>query len=325
MTHRVLACAIALATLFGLYGSPAARAQLGEQPVRIVFPFAAGGSGDALARVLAEALRAGLDRTVIVENRTGAAGRIGVQAVKNAAPDGTTLLLTPIAPMSVYQHVYPSLGYDPIADFAPVTQIATFDFGLAVGPNVPAKSLKELVAWVKADPGRANFGTPGAGTLPHFFGVLFGRAAGLDLVHVNYRGSAAALTDLIGGQIPILVTTTTDLMENHKAGNIRVLATSDTQRSQFLPDLPTFKEAGYDIEGTGWYGMFLPAGTPADIVERYNKILVAAVKSPEISKRLIGFGLQPTGTSIADFTALQKADSARWAPAVKASGFKPGQ
>jgi tripartite-type tricarboxylate transporter receptor subunit TctC len=321
--RRLLACALAAVAL--AFPAGLARAQLGEQPIRIVFPFAAGGSGDALARVLADAMRAELNRAVIVENRTGAAGRIGVQAVKAAAPDGLTLLLTPIAPVAVYQHVYPALEYDPIADFQPVTQVATFEFGLAVGPQVPAKSLNELVEWLKANPAQRSYATPGAGTLPHFFGVLFARAAGLELQHINYRGSAAALTDLIGGQVPVLVTTATDLIETHKAGRIRVLATSDKARSPFLPDLPTFREAGYDIEGTGWYGVFAPARTPPDIVERYNKVLVAAVRSPQIRDRLIGFGLAPTGTSVADFAAIQRADSARWAPAVKASGFTPQQ
>jgi tripartite-type tricarboxylate transporter receptor subunit TctC len=145
------------------------------------------------------------------------------------------------------------------------------------------------------------------------------------LQHVNYRGSAAALTDLVGGQVPVLVTTTTDLLEMHKAGRIRVLATSDKRRSPFLPDRPTFREAGYDIEGTGWYGVFAPARTPPEIVERYSKVLAAAVQSPPVRDRLIGFGLTPTGTSVADFAAIQRADSARWAPAVKASGFTPAQ
>lgn len=321
MQRRRFLAGLAAAGLIG--AAPAARAQLGEQPIRIVFPFAAGGSGDALARLLAEAMRVALDRPVIVENRTGAAGRIGVQAVKAAAPDGLTLLLTPIAPMAVYQHVYPSLGYDPIADFQPVTQVGTFDFALAVGPQVPAHTLAELVAWVKADSARAAFGSPGAGTLPHFFGVLFGRAAGLKLVHVNYRGSAAALTDLLGGQLPMLVTTTTDLLENHRAGRVRILATSDRQRSPFVPDLPTFREAGFDIEGTGWYGVFLPAGTPADIVARYNRILVDAVRSPELAAKLRAAGLLPTGTTVEEFAAIQRRGSELWAPAVKASGFKP--
>jgi tripartite-type tricarboxylate transporter receptor subunit TctC len=145
------------------------------------------------------------------------------------------------------------------------------------------------------------------------------------LRHVGYRGSAAALTDLVGGQIPIVVTTTSDLLEQHKAGRIRVLATSDRQRSPFLPDLPTFKEAGYDIEGTGWYGIFVPAKTPSDIIERLNKAIVAAVQTTAVKERLLAFGLVPTGTSAAELGRIQKADSELWAPAVKASGFTPEQ
>ena len=252
----------------------AAHAQLGGEPLRIVFPFAAGGSGDALARLIAEHMRASLNRPVIVENRTGAQGRLGVQAVKAASPDGNTLLLTPVAPMSIYSHVYKALAYDPVADFAPVSQVATFDFAVAVGPQVPAKTLKELVDWVKANPEQGSYGTPAAGSLPHFFAVSFGKAAGLDLRHVGYRGSAAALTDLVAGQIPIVSTTTSDVLEHHKAGRIRVLATSAGERSPFLPDVPTFKEAGFGIEGSGWYGMFAPAGTPQDALARLGAAVV---------------------------------------------------
>jgi tripartite-type tricarboxylate transporter receptor subunit TctC len=313
-----------LAVLAAFFASPA-RAQLGSEPVRIIFPFTAGGSGDALARLTAEHLRTALGQPVIVDNRAGAQGRIGVQAVKAAAPDGKTLLLTPVAPMSVYQHVYKSLAYDPIADFEPISQVATFDFGLAVGPQVPAKTLKELVDWVKANPDKGSYGTPAAGTLPHFFAVSFARAAGLDLRHVGYRGSAAALTDLIGAQIPIVVTTTSDLLEQHKGGRIRVLATSDRQRSPFLPDVPTFKQAGYDIEGSGWYGVFAPAKTPPDMVARLNGAIVEAIKTPLVQERLLAFGLQPTGTSATELAKIQKVDSELWAPAVKASGFTPEQ
>jgi tripartite-type tricarboxylate transporter receptor subunit TctC len=318
-----LAPALLLA-LAGVHSVPAS-AQLGGEPTRIIFPFAAGGSGDALARLMAEHLRVALDQPVIVENRVGAQGRIGVQAVKAAAADGKTLLLIPVAPMSVYQHVYKTLAYDPIGDFQPVAQVATFDFGLAVGPQVPAKTLKELVDWVKANPTQGSYGTPAAGTLPHFFAVSFARTAGLDLRHVGYRGSAGALTDLVAGQVPIVVTTTSDLLEQHKGQRIRVLATSDTQRSPFLPDVPTFREAGYDIQGRGWYGVFVPAKTPSDAVERLNKAIVAAVQTPAVKERLLAFGLLPTGTSAAELGRIQKADSELWAPAVKASGFTPEQ
>jgi len=290
---------------------------------RIIFPFAAGGAGDALARLLAEHMRTALNQPVIVENRTGAQGRLGVAAVKGAEPDGKTVLLTPVAPMSVYQHVYSPLQYDPIADFAPISQVATFDFAIAVGPQVPAKSLKELVAWVKDNPDKGNYGTPAAGTLPHFFAVSFAKTAGLDLRHVGYRGSAAALTDLVGGQISIVVTTTSDVLEQHKAGRIKVLATSEKARSPFLPDVPTFKETGYDIVGSGWYGVFAPAKTPPEVVARLNAAMVAAVQQPQVKERLLAFGLVPTGTSAAELGRIQKADSDFWAPAVKASGFTP--
>lgn len=318
---RALLLATALLAVFAL----PARPQVGAEPMRIVFPFAAGGSGDALARLLAEQLRVALNYPVIVENRTGAQGRLGVQAVKAAAPDGKTLLITPVAPMSVYQHVYKSLAYDPIADFQPISQLASFDFALAVGPQVPVKSLKELVDWVKANPAQGNYGIPAAGSLPHFFGVLFAKTAGLDLRHVGYRGSAAALVDLVAGQLPMVVTTTADLLEQHKAARIRILATSDQQRSQFLPDIPTFKEAGYDIAGTGWYGVFAPAGTPPETVEKLSTTLAAGIRSAQLQERLLALGMQPTGSTAAELGRIQRQDSELWAPAVKASGFTPEQ
>jgi tripartite-type tricarboxylate transporter receptor subunit TctC len=317
MQRRCLAGVLVVAAM--LAWLPLAPAQ--DRPVRIIFPFAAGGSGDALARLIAERMRVRLERPVIVENRTGGAGRIGVVAVKNSPPDGTTLLLTPIAPVAVYQHSYKALDYDPIKDLQPVTQVGTFDFGVAVGAKVPAQSLAELVAWAKANAAQANYGVPAAGTLPHFLGAMFSRAAGLDLRPVPYRGSAAALGDLVGGQIPIVFTTVSDLAEMHKDGRIRVLATSGKERSPFLSGVPTFREAGYDLAAAGWYGIFTPANTPADVVERFNKAIVAAAQSPDVKERLLALGLQPTGTTAADFARIQKTDSEFWALAVKASGF----
>lgn len=298
---------------------------LGEQPIRIIYPFPAGGAGDSIIRLLAERIQSDLNRTVLVDNRSGGAGRIGVQAVKNAAPDGSALLFTVIAPMSIYQIVYPNLGYDPVADFAPITQVGTYEFVAAVVPKAPVSSLKDFVAWAKANPADANYAVPAAGTLPHFLGAMFGRVAGIDFRAVAYRGGAPAVTDLIGGQIPVLFIGTTDVLEAHKAGRIRILATSDRQRSPFLPDVPTFEEAGYNLHGNGWYGLYAPAKTPLDFIERIHKIVVAAIKSPEFGERLRGLGLVPTGTSAAELGAIQKADTELWAPAVKASGFTPDQ
>jgi tripartite-type tricarboxylate transporter receptor subunit TctC len=322
--RRHFLLSLAAAALFAAIAAPA-WAQL-EQPIKIVFPYSAGGVGDALARLLGQNLSAGLNGTsVVVENVTGAAGRAGIRATINAKPDGKTILLSPIAAVAVHNHVYKNLGYDPLTDLSPISQVAEFEFGIAVGTNVPAKNLTELVKWAKANPDKASYGSPGAGALPHFFGVLFGKAAGIDLVHIGYKGSAIALTDLIGGQIPIVVTTTSDLLAHHKAGKIRILATSDSKRSPLVPEVPTFKESGYDIVGTSWYGVFAPANTPADIREKYSKILAAAVKRPEIKKTFLTMGLYATGTTPEELGKIQKRDSAHWAPAVKASGFSPNQ
>ena len=321
LSRRAAVLAIAAVLAATLPG--AAHAQIGEQPIRIIFPFTAGGTGDALARMIAEKMRVELNRPVIVENRTGAGGRIGVQAVKNAAPDGSTLLMVPIAPVAVYQLVYKNLEYDPFTDLAPIAQLGTFDFGIAVGPKVPAKSVPELVAWAKANPNEANYGTPAAGTLPHFLAALFGQRAGIDFRHVTYKGSAGALTDLIGGQIAVVVTTTADLLENHKGGKLRVLATSDAQRSKFLPDIPTFREVGYDLHASGWYAMYAPARTPPDVIARLNAAIVKAIQAPDVRERMLQFAIEPTGTSAAELGAIMKRDAAFWEPAVKASGFTP--
>lgn len=312
--------AIAAVTLFGGFAG-LAHAQLVEPPIRIIFPFAAGGTGDATARLIAEKMRVALNRPVIVENRSGASGRIGVQAVKASPADGFTLLITPIAPVAVYQHVYKNLGYDPLTDLDAVAEVSTFDFGIAVGTKVPMQSLRDLIAWAKANPTEANYATPGAGTLPHFLGVLFGQRAGIDLRHVAYRGSAPALTDLIGGQIPMIVTTVSDLTEMHKDGRVRVLAVSGAKRSPFMPEVPTLAELGYDLRASGWYGMFAPAKTAPDVIEKLNRAIVDAVKSPDVAEKMLLMGLQPTGTTAAEMSTIQKQDSAFWAPAVKASGF----
>jgi tripartite-type tricarboxylate transporter receptor subunit TctC len=317
-TRRRRLAAIALL----LCAAPLA-AQPGGQPIRIIFPYAAGGSGDTLARLIADKMQDGLRRPVIVEDRTGAAGRIGVMDVKNGTPDGTTLLLTPIATMSIYPNVYSNLDYDPVKDFAAITQLGTFDLGIAVGPQIEAKTLQELIAWAKANPKEANFAMPGAGSLPHFLGILLGRKAGIDLRAVPYRGSAAGLADVVAAHIAMIVTTTSDLVQMHKAGRIRVLATSGKERSPFLPDVPTFREAGYDLVAAGWYGMLAPAKTPPDVIAKFNTLIVEAVHSPDIKEKMMTFGLVPTGTSAAEFASIVKADKEFWGPPIKASGFTP--
>lgn len=313
---------IALAATVGVLTLASAHAQAAEQPIRIVIPYPPGGAGDATARMLAESMRTSLKRPVIVDNRPGAAGRLGVRAVKEAPPDGSVLLFTPIAPMAVFPHVYDKLGYDPVADFAPVSQVTTFDLAVAVGASVPSKSLKELVAWLKENPAQASYGTPAAGSLPHFFAVSFARTANLDLRHVAYKGNAQAITDLIGGHLPIFLTSTQDFVEPHKAARIRVLATSGAQRSTSLPEVPTFAEAGYPIHGEGWHGIYAPATTPPEVVARLNAAIVSAMRTPEVRDRVMALHLVPTGTSGPELARIQKADSELWGPIIKASGFK---
>ena len=317
----VPAIALALGLMANAPGP--ALAQFGSKPAKIIFPFAAGGSGDAIARLVGEKLQQATGQPVLVENRTGASGRIGVVAVKQSEPDGTTILMSPFTLMLIYPHIYPSLSYDPAADFAPVSQVASFEFALAVAKDVPVKNVAEFTAWVKANPKRASFGTPGPGTLPHFLGDAFSRAGGLGLVHVAYRGASAALNDLVAGQLSIGVLPTADVLEQHKAGNIRVLATFDEKRSPYLPELPTIRESGTPLHGNGWFAFYVPAKTPPAIVERISQLTSAALHSPDVKERILATGSIPTGTTPAELAELQKIDGGIWAPIVKASGFKP--
>ncbi|HWM46215.1 MAG TPA: Bug family tripartite tricarboxylate transporter substrate binding protein [Xanthobacteraceae bacterium] len=312
-----------------LIGATAAAALLGSanlacaqsNTIRIIFPYAAGGTGDATVRLLADKMSTALNQPVVVENRTGGAGRIGVSAVKNAEPDGLTLLFTPFAAVTIYPFVYRTLDYDPFKDLRPLSQINTFDFGIAVNNDVPAKNPKELVAWLKANPRKAQFGSPGAGALPHFFGLMFGKAAGIEMTHIAYKGGTPAIADLLGGQIPIVSSTASEFIQLHQEKKLRVIGTSDVERSIGLQDVPTFKESGIDIVGTSWYAMFAPAKTPDATIARLNKVIVEAVKSPDFRKRQLEWGLNPTGTSPEELGRIQKADAERWAPVVKASGF----
>ena len=304
-----------------------AQAQTAQQPIRIVFPSPAGGAGDALVRMLAVSMQGSLGRPVIVENKAGAGGRIGVQMVKDAPADGSVLLVTHVAPMVVNREGQWAAegGYDPVADFEPISQIATFDLGVAVGPGVPAKSLQELLEWLKSNPAQATYGSPAAGSLPHFFAVQLGRMTGIDLRHVAYKGSPPAITDLMGGHLPTYFGPTQELVEAHKAGNIKILATSGVARSPALTDVPTFREAGYAIEAEVWFGVYGPGRTPADVIARLNKAIVAAIQTSEIKTRMLALGLRPTGSSSTELAKIQHADFERWGPVVKASGFKPSQ
>lgn len=319
---RSILQSLAAAAALAICNAPApAIAQNAAATIRIVYPNAAGSSGDALTRLIADQMRSEFGQTAIVENRAGGAGRLGLYAVKPAKADGTTLLLTQMAPMTLFPHVHKTLDYDPIEDFTPIAQVATFDFGIAVNRDIPVKTPQELLKWLKANPDRAMFGGPGSGGLPHFFGLLVGQAAGVEMTHVPYKGTASIITDLLGGQLPLMVALASDLAPLHKDGKLRVIATSDSERFAGLPDVPTFKESGIDIEGRGWFAMYGPAKMPPETVQRLSKTVVTILQSPQVKTRISALGLKPTGTSAAELAAIQKADSGKWGPIVKASGF----
>lgn len=293
------------------------------QPIRIIYPFAAGSAGDGLIRMLGEELRKETNETVIVDNRVGADGRIGVRAVVGAEPDGRTLLFTPFGPIVTHPSVYTNLPYNPLRDLAPISQVAELEFAISTGPMTDAKSLKDAVAWLAANRDKAAFGSPGAGTIPHFSGILFANAAKVELRHAPYRGIAPALNDLAAGQIPLASTPTADVVALHNAGKIRALAITGAKRSPYLPDVPTYKELGYDIEAVGWYALYAPAKTPKAIIDRYSAIFAKAVRS-EAGKTLAGkLSITPTGTTPEQLAEIQKADFVRWSGPIKASGFKP--
>ncbi len=318
--NRLIKQAVALAALFAV--AICAHAQV-DKPVRLLVGFAPGGSADIAARLIAERLAAELKHSVVVENKPGAGGRIAATMLKDAAPDGSTLMLAPIVVPVLAPLVFSKLTYDPLADFAPVAHVANFQFGLSVNTGHPAKSVQDLVAWFKANAAQANFGSPAPGSLPHFFGVMISRGAGIDLVHVPFNGGGPLMNALVGNQVSSGIDTLVDQIEMHRGGKTRILATSGAARSPLLPDVPTFAEAGLKgVEGTSWFAVYAPAKTSAATVRQLNAAVNKALEAPEVKERFAKLGLEPTGGSPADLAAIMKRDTERWGPVVKASGFK---
>lgn len=317
----VKASLLALSTLF----APLVPAQTG--PIKIVVGYPAGATSDALARVVGEAMARRLNQPVVIENKTGAGGQIANQMVKMAPADGSTLLMTPVATMSIFPHSFVGrLQYDPFKDFAPVAHLSNFQLGLGVGTAVPARTLAEYVAWVKANPEKNGFyGSAAPGSLPHFFGVMFAKTAGIKLQHVPYRGTAAAMQALAGGEIAALSTVAADLQSLVQANKATLLAVAGEKRSPQFPNVPTFREQGYDLVATPWYGLFAPAGTPSATVQRLAQAAMEAVQDPAVAQRLADMGVEPTGYAPAKLAEIMKADYERWGPPIRESGFKPGE
>ena len=297
------------------------RSHAEDDTIRIVFSYAAGGTGDAVVRIIAEQLQKNLGSPVIVENKGGAGGRIGALAVKKSAPNGTTLLFAGMSQIVIQPHIY-DLGYDPLTDLVPISQSVTFDLGFAVSSKIPVRTIPDLLAWLKAHPEQASYGTPGAGSLPYFVGAEFSRIIGQRLSHIAYRGTSAALPDLLAGRIPFYIAGASEFVEHHRNGGVRVLAIAAASRSALLPDVPTLRESGIDIPAPSWFGFYAPAGTRADIVERLERQIVAATRDPQVRARILALGYDPIGTTSDALKTLQKAEFERWATVVRASGFK---
>jgi tripartite-type tricarboxylate transporter receptor subunit TctC len=299
-----------------------AQAQL--ETTKIVTGFAAGGTSDTICRRVAQKLQGDFARTAVVENKTGAGGQIAVQTIKAAAPDGANILQTPTSILTIYPHIYKKLPYEPLVDLSAVSLGCVFDFGLAVGPAVPLsiKTVPEFLAWAKADPLRANFGSPAAGSTPHFIGALLGKNEGIDLKHAAYRGTQPAMLDLLGGNISAVSGPIGDLTQHLPTGKVRILGVSSAKRNRFAPDVPTYEEQGIkNATHSEWFAFFLPAKASAELVGRLNASMKHALAQKDVIDGLNGFGLEAMSSTPAELTALIQRDTAKWAPIVKQVGF----
>ncbi len=294
-----------------------------DKPLRVVVGFPAGVSIDVVTRIITEKMKDELKRTVIVEDRPIASGLVAADVLKASTPDGNTVMITPIVVPVLAPMVFSKLNYNPEVDFAPVGKVCDFSFALAVPASLPVKNLKEYAAWVKANPQQANFGSPAAGSLPHFFGVMIGAALNVDMTHVPFNGGAALQSAVLGGHAPAGIDVVMEWQQNAKSGKVNILATSGAQRSKVMPEVPTFKEQGFpEAVGQGWFAMYAPAKTPANAIDEINKALNKALAHPEVRERFAALGLEPAGGSPADLQKTMIDDTKRWAPIVKKSGFK---
>lgn len=320
-TRRSIGCAIFAASVVL---APSAAAQEYKGPIRVLVGFAAGGSIDITARIFADKMKDSLGQPVVVENRPGAGGQIAAQALKAAAPDGGTVMLSMDHTKVIIPLTFKNPGYEPAKDFAPMGQVARYIMGLAVHPSTNAGTVKDYVAWAKANPKQANVGIPAAGSVPHFAGYLVARGGGIDLNSVPYKGAAPLAQDLIAGQIPAGIASIADFIEFHRAGKMKVVAVMGSKRTTFLPEVPTFDELGYKgLDGDYWIGFFAPAGTPRAFIERFNKAAVAVAAQADVRERLQKITLEAAPSTPEELGKKLAAGSAHWAPIIQASGFKP--
>ncbi|WP_374668630.1 Bug family tripartite tricarboxylate transporter substrate binding protein [Ramlibacter sp.] len=314
--RRTLLAALALG-LGSLSLSPALAQD--KPPLKILVGFPPGGSADVLARLIGDAIKDDF-ASVVVDNKPGAGGRLALTLTRQAKPDGQTVVILPSGPMVLFPHVYKKLEYEAVKDFTPVSQIARFQFGVVAGPASPAKNVAEMVARAKADPKTATYGTPGQGTLPHFMGVLLEQSTGATFTHVPFQGGAPANTALLGGHIGYKFDVVSETAKLHQDGKVRIIAVTGTSRDPQVPEVPTLKEQGVNMEATAWFAMYGPAGLTGEPLARLERAVQRAVKSPALAKRLTELGYEPIGSTSAELAAAQRADLARWEKPIKATG-----
>ncbi len=294
-----------------------------NKPIRMVCPFPPGGTTDLVARLVAQKFSEAWGQQVVVDNRPGAGGVIGTEMVAQAAPDGYSILLGSITTHAVNPALYKKLRFDPIRDFAPVSLVVSSPQLLALHPSVAAKSVKELLALAKARPGQLNYGSAGTGTSPHLTFELFKSMAAIDVVHVPYKGTGPAITDLIGGQVQMMITGVVALMPHVKSGKLRAVGVTSAKRVAALPEVPTIAEsgvAGFDV--SSWFGVFLPAATPRAIVMKMNREIHRILENPEVRQRLIDQGADPASNTPEEFAAYVKSEMTRWGQVVRSTGAR---
>ena len=323
-TRRFALGSIASAVVLGasLLGGTSALAQAyPTKPVTIIVPFAAGGTTDILARIIGQALTAELGQSVVVDNRAGAGGNFGGQAAAKAAPDGHTLFMGTVGTHAINASLYKKMPFDPVKDFAPLTRVANVPNLLVANPAQPYKSVKDLIAYAKANPGKVNFGSSGNGSSIHLSGELFKSLAKVDMQHVPYKGSAPAVTDLLGNQIDIMFDNMPSAIQHVRSGKLAPLAVTTAKRSPELPNVPTIAEAGVPgYEATSWFGMFAPAGTPAPVLAKLNAAIVKLLAQPDVKKKINEQGAEVYSETPEQFAAFIQAESVKWGKVVKESG-----
>ncbi len=294
-----------------------------NRPIRLVVAFPPGGATDVFARIVQGRFSEALGQNIVIEHRAGAGGMIGADLVAKAPPDGYTLLIGNIAALAMNVGVYSKMPYDPVKDLAPVLRTVDVSYALVVHPSVPAKTVQEFIAYAKANPGKLSYGSAGSGSAPHLATELLKQRAGIDIVHVPYKGGGPMVTDLLGGQIQVGIGDQANLMPQVKAGKLRVLAVGSPRRSPNYPDVPTIAESGLPgFEAGAWQGLAAPAGTPPDVVKRLNETLVKVMQMPDVRERLLGAGLEPVGGSPEDFAQFIKSEIAKWSKVAKDVGAR---